>query len=397
METAGPADCIFYGANIVTMDEECPCAQALATKDGKIVAVGDKNNILNLGGASTKYIALENNQTLLPGFIEAHQHAVLMAMSRCLFTDCSGYYYKSYQEVKNCIDNTIANVPRDTNKWCLFVGWDPELIPDLPELNWKILDTFSRDVPVVIIGQNFHIGWANRRAFEMANVREDTPDPNGGIFERDPETKELTGKLLEPAAYFKVIDCAPAASYKEWAKAVDDQWTQYAHCGFTTVTELLFRHNSWDHLDEAIESKTQQPDCPLRLAIYEYVDSVEETAAGESSSERESPSAGESPSKKNKKQVLTSENDKLWFAGVKIIMDGSPHCGTVAIREPFLENDLTKMLGFPPSPNYGLLNFSKEKLTKMVKFWHDKGKQVAIHTHGERAIELVLDVYEEVF
>ncbi|KAK3732877.1 hypothetical protein QZH41_018667, partial [Actinostola sp. cb2023] len=376
------ADYIFYGGEIVTMDDECPVAEALATKDGKILSVGSENEVCLHGGIDTKYISLEGKQTLLPGFIEAHQHGVEMTISRCLFLNCSGYYYQSYDQIKDLIEKTIANVDSGSDKWCIFEGWDPELISDLPQLNWDILDGFSRDVPVVVLGQNKHIAWGNHKAFEMAGVTEDTEDPDGGSFVRDPETKKLTGQLMEPPAIFWFTDCAPTPSHKDWVQAVDQQWDQYSRCGFTTITDLLFFPKRYESLDSVIEAKSLRPDCPLRLALYEHVDGLGD--------------AEKLSSKCKTTKSILEENDKLWFAGVKIVSDGSPHCGTIATRDPFLENDLTKTLGFPPSPCYGALNFSNDQMLKMVKHWHDQGKQVAIHAHGERAIDQVLSVYEKV-
>lgn len=89
-------------------------------------------------------------------------------------------------------------------------------------------------------------------------------------------------------------------------------------------------------------------------------------------------------------------NPKLWEAGVKLGADGSPHCDTAAVREPFLNSNLTETLGFPPAPCYGNLNYSTQDLLETVKRYHRQGKQIAIHAHGERAIDQVIGVYEQV-
>ena len=89
-------------------------------------------------------------------------------------------------------------------------------------------------------------------------------------------------------------------------------------------------------------------------------------------------------------------NSKLWEAGVKIVADGSPHTGTAAVREPFLNSNLTQTLGFPPAPCYGNLNHSTEDLLKAVKSYHQRGTQIAIHAHGESTIDQVIGVYEQV-
>ena len=72
---------IFYGGNIITMEEKNPSAEALAVQGDFIQAVGRLDEVLALAGPSTKVIYL-NQQTLLPGFIEPHQHATMMAINR---------------------------------------------------------------------------------------------------------------------------------------------------------------------------------------------------------------------------------------------------------------------------------------------------------------------------
>ena len=75
------ADYIFFGGDIITMDETNPSAEALAVKGDKIQAVGKLDKVFALAGPSTQVIYL-NRQTLLPGFIEPHQHAIIMAQLR---------------------------------------------------------------------------------------------------------------------------------------------------------------------------------------------------------------------------------------------------------------------------------------------------------------------------
>lgn len=81
---------------------------------------------------------------------------------------------------------------------------------------------------------------------------------------------------------------------------------------------------------------------------------------------------------------------------MKLVADGSPHCGTAAVREPYLYSNLTQILGFPPAPCYGQLNHSTQELLETVKFFHQQESQVAIHAHGERAIDQAIGVYEQV-
>ena len=150
--------------------------------------------------------------------------------------------------------------------------------------------------------------------------------------------------------------------------AIHDQWRDYAARGFTTVTEMDYHPEMIQDL--WLSATAGLFDCPIRLALYM------------------------NGGTKNKPQIVKSE--KLWVTGVKFWADGSPHAGTAAVNEPYLHNDLTKKLSFPPSPdNCGHLNWSNEELFQQVKAFHDQGKQVAIHSHGERAIQQSLNVYKQ--
>ena len=79
------ADLFFYGGNIITMDENNPSAEALAVKGDNIQAVGKFDEVFTSVGPTTEVIYL-NHQTLLPGFIEPHQHATMMVMKRAVGT-----------------------------------------------------------------------------------------------------------------------------------------------------------------------------------------------------------------------------------------------------------------------------------------------------------------------
>ena len=96
------------------------------------------------------------------------------------------------------------------------------------------------------------------------------------------------------------------------------------------------------------------------------------------------------------KDGIGNFNDKLWEVGFKTGQDGSPHCGTIAVREPFMSTPLTETLGFPSPPQYGHLNFSYQALYKTIESLHLQGKQIAVHCHGERSSEQILKIFEQV-
>ena len=363
----GPADIVFMGGDIFTMDDKNPQIEALAVKGERIVAVGKYSDIESkIKDGYTKIVTLDG-KTLLTGFIEAHQHAILLATTNFLFTDIAAYsrdcHLRNEAEVLNIVSQA------EPGEWCMFLGWNIELIQNLPKLSAMMIDdTFSNNIPIVILAQTAHSAWVNHKTFEVCNVTDDTPNPLGGTYVK--ENGKLTGQLLEKPAIISVVSKSPQLSGMliGGIKAVHDQWRDYAAKGFTTVTEMDYRPELIQDLWLSVTAGLL--DCPIRLALY---------LNGESN---------------NMPHII--ENSKLWVVGIKFWADGSPHAGTAIINEPYLHNDLTRKLSFPPSlNNHGYLNWSDEELLQKVKHYHDQGKQVAVHAQGERAIQQSLNVYKQ--
>ena len=368
----GPADIVFKGGDIYTMDEKNPQVEALAVKGERILAVGSYAEIEpKIKPGYTKIVFLDG-KALFPGFIEAHQHATLLAANRFLYIDISGYsrdcQLRTKDQVLEIISTTVSNA--DPDEWCMFLGWDIALIRDLPQLSADIIDElFSKKIPIMIIAQNGHSAWVNHKTFEVCGITEDTPNPPGGIYVKD-ENGNLTGQLLEEPAIMSVISKSPKSPgmFFEAIKAIHDQWKDYASRGFTTVTELAYRPELIQDLWLSLTAGLL--DCPIRLALYMNGVST------------------------NKPSII--ESSKLWVAGIKFWADGSPLAGTAAINEPYLRNELTERLSFPPPPiDCGHLNWPEDELKEKVKFFHDQGKQISLHANGERAVQQSLDIFQE--
>ncbi|XP_065888308.1 putative amidohydrolase YtcJ [Dysidea avara] len=379
----GPADIVFHGGDIYTIDDNQPKVEALAVKGEEILTLGPYQNIKSLIDTNTEVIDLKG-KTLLPGFIECHQHATLAASNRFLFTDIRAVGDDLQERDKAIVLEIISKEIAETDPsedplpWCIFFGWDIELIPDLPQLNAKELDKLSTEIPIMVVAQNGHAAWVNHKTFEVCNITSPDQCPPGGMYVVD-ENGELTGMLLEEPAIMSIIKHHPISPDMgiDVAKAVYDQWRFYATRGYTTVTELAYSTNP--EMDQILSATAALHDCPIRLGLYV------------------------SASHENEPQI--QESSKLWVAGRKIWADGSPHCGTAAVKDPYLDTELTRQLAFPPPPppppipdppKCGILNWNDDELFQMVKKHHDAGRQISIHAHGERAVDQGLNAYKQV-
>jgi len=86
------------------------------------------------------------------------------------FVKVDGYDNHSYADVETKMKGTIDSLDPNSVSltWALFFGWDPELIPDLPRLSKEVLNEFSTEIPICVIGQSGHVAWVNQKAFDVS-------------------------------------------------------------------------------------------------------------------------------------------------------------------------------------------------------------------------------------
>lgn len=366
------ADLIFLGGAILTIDESNPTPEALAVQGGRISAVGKASDVFKLLGPNTEVVFLQNDQTLLPGFIEPHSHAIINADTTSeRYHDVTGSTCHSYADVKKVMDEVLAEAVPET-PWLLFWGWDPILVRDLPLLSADKLDEYTTDYPVVVVAQNGHCAWVNHKAFEAAGVDDSTPNPPGGFFDHDSKGR-LTGLVREAPGILAIISkVEPVPTPQETCEALLKSLKTYSSQGFTTVTEMA--QAMVPGINELLQTVTTKEECPVRLGLYVLHDSKEKPAPG-------------------------YRNPKLWYAGIKFFADGSPYAGTMAVKEPYLDNELTRRLGFPREehPCGALVWKNADDLAAAIEPFHKDGSWlIAIHSHGERAIHQALEAYDKV-
>jgi predicted amidohydrolase YtcJ len=184
-EVENPADMVLINGSFATLEENIPNVKALAIKDGKILAVGSKDEIENYIGDSTEVIDLKNNFAM-PGFVESHAHFIGLGESLINI---------DLRSAKNW-DEVIAKIAKAAEKslpgeWIVGRGWHQEKFDPKPEPNvngypvHKILSKAVQNNPVILYHASGHAIFANEKAMMIAGIKKNTPNPNGGTIVRD--------------------------------------------------------------------------------------------------------------------------------------------------------------------------------------------------------------------
>lgn len=188
------ADFILYNGRIYTMDERLPRAHALAARCGRIIAVGEEEDVRGLEGPDTVTVDAAG-RAVLPAFQDGHIHLVGYGLTLNL-VQLDGV--SSLQDAVTLVAARARGV--QPGEWILGRGWNRNLWPGSPFPTRYDLDPVTPHNPVFLPSKDGHAAWVNSLALRMAGISAQTPDPPGGQIQRDPRTGEPTGVLKEDSA-----------------------------------------------------------------------------------------------------------------------------------------------------------------------------------------------------
>ena len=188
---------VIKNASVYTVDKERSWAQAIAIADDRIIFVGSDADVEAYIGPETRVVDLDGKM-VLPGFVDAHAHP---SHAMDLVSNISLYGLDSLDGYQSTIADFVRLHP--DRKFYRGSGWADTLFLILVPRK-KILDVIIPDRPIALISYDGHSMWVNSVSLKKAGISKETPDPEGGIIERDPITGEASGVLRETA--FKLIE-----------------------------------------------------------------------------------------------------------------------------------------------------------------------------------------------
>lgn len=364
-ESPPPADTIFTGGAIVTMDPARPRAAAVAVRGETIAAAGPLDDVMALRGDATRVVEL-GGRALLPGFIDTHGH--FLAMGRSL--DSLSLHPPPVGDV-----NTIDDVVRKIRAWItersippgglvLGIGYDDSLLAEGRHPNRDDLDRASTEHPVVLTHVSGHLRTANSAALADAGVSAATPDPPGGHIRRRAESREPDGVLEETAG--RLVAGGPFGGGAEDTDALARRAIDvYLSHGTTTIQDGGTRADTVAALRAAAGREPFDADVAAFAAAREPGDA--EHAIHE-------------PGYRGGFRV----------AGVKFLLDGSPQGRTAWLTEPYAEGPPGAAADYRAYPVLEPEVY-KAGAAQLIR----RGVPIIAHANGDAAIDLMLDGVDE--
>ena len=353
------ADVILHGGRVHTVDESRPTAEAVAVRGGRIVAVGSDHDIQGLAGPRTRRIDLRG-RTLLPGFQDAHVHTITSALDRLRCDLTVSDDAATYLELIRAYATAHPERPA-----ILGGGWSMTAFPGgTPDR--ALLDAIVPDRPVALDNRDGHGTWVNSKAFELAGMDDDTPEPARGRIERRADGS-LQGTLHEGASDL-VWDVLPKPEPDEWLEAARMGQRELLGYGITAWQDAsgydndLFAYRRLAETGELIARVISTQ----RWSRHEGVEQVE--------------------------GLIDTSRDmaigRLRADRIKILFDGIVENYTAAMLEPYLDREGR------PTANRGMYYVDVELVREAVRVIDAAGLHVHIHTIGDRAVRDALDAIE---
>ncbi|MCM4079790.1 amidohydrolase [Paractinoplanes hotanensis] len=356
------ADLVFVGGHVFAAGDGAQPRSALAVKDGRILAVGGDDEIRELIGGRTDVVEL-GGRLLLPGFQDAHVHAVMggVEMGQC---DLTGTVDRDeyLRRIRSYADE------HPDAEWIVGGGWSMESFENgVPDR--RLLDQVVPDRPVYLLNRDHHAAWVNTRALELAGITAGTPDPASGRIDRDSDGNPV-GALQEGAMDLVTV---PEMTQTEMYE------------GLLRAQELLHGLGITAWQDAMLAASNGYADVSDAYARAAQDGTLSATVVGALWWDRD----------RGLEQIpeLLANRDRLTVGrlrcdSVKLMLDGIAENFTAAMTEPYRDS-----CGCATA-NRGLSFIDPEALPGYVTELDKLGFQTHFHALGDQAVRNALNAIE---
>ena len=351
---------IFSGGDILTMNDDQPTIEALAIRNGRIIAAGDLASVQKISGKSAIDRDLEG-RTLLPGLIDAHGHFG------------TGALIYAYANLRPPPDGSISNFSELKEKikewrqknpyspWIIGMGYDDSLLAEGRHPTKQDLDQISTDIPIFILHVSGHLGVCNSACLELSGISAESANPTGGVIRRLEGNQEPNG-VLEETALFNVWSQLPQKSDEQTYALIEDSQNYYLENGITTVQE----GGSDPATITRFQTLAEQGRLKLDVVAYQRMQTVDDFKPGFN--------------------ISKSYSNNFRIGGIKLVLDGSPQGKTAWLTEPYHivpEGKEAEYAGYPMMPD--------DVLKDTIQYAFRNDIPVLAHTNGDAAIDQLLN------
>lgn len=360
------ADTIFVNAKVITVDENFSVAQAVAIKNGRILKVGNKKDMLNFAGDSTAIIDLKGH-AVLPGLIDGHAHPIGASQSE---------YFEPIADV-HTIDQVLkwiaheASIKED-NEWVIHPKFFITRMDDMRQITKKELDSAAPNNPVFLNGS--FGGIINTKALELSGM---TSLKHPGIL-RDEKTGEPTGLIRLSAFSLLKFPKTNSLTTEQKAEALKKLFYRYNSVGITSICsgggsavelkafEDLMKKNEltvrvFHNIRVPFDLKKSQAEMVDTLKVFGY-----KTGDG---------------------------NEWVKVGALKVVLDGGMLTGTAFLHQGWGKN-AKDLYGITDPAYRGELMFSKQELVRIITAARETGWKFTAHVAGGGGVDTLLAAYE---
>ncbi len=365
---------IFSARKIITMFPEQPVASAVAVKDGRILAVGQLDDIShwvkNSPFGPYEVDTTFKNKVLMPGLVDAHTHVDLQALiysghfvAQIPWPRPEGGFFPVYP-TKADVLNRLKELDRKLPPGELLyaVAYDENKTGAF--LNIDELDDVATDRPILVSNLVFHRFWTNTFLLEKAGVNLDSPPPG---VETDSNGKP-TGTLIEAEGLLCVLPAVPEVADIS-AEKIQSILPLFTAAGNTTVTEAAFGALGFQKALKTFRSLLAKPDINIRIMGFPWVSSgLVEAGSLDHFIDWI-------------KQAINENSDKFRIGPAKLYTDGSIISRTSPIGWP----------GYWDGTPEGHMQGDPEKITDQIIRLHAAGLSTVTHANSRPGCQVVLD------
>jgi len=369
-EKAIYADVIYIDGNIITVNDAQPSAQAIAIKDGLILAIGKSVELRKYKGIKTKVFDL-GDKTVVPGFVDAHSHfggVGMQAVVANLLPAPDGAV-NNIKELQATLRSYIDSSPIVKNyNVAIGFNYDDSQLAEKRHPTRHDLDAISTSIPIAIMHQSGHLGVYNSKALELMGISADTQDPSGGVIEREADGKTPNGVMQENAHFAIFPKLIPAFTENDLLSLVQAGEQRYVSNGFTTVQDGKTDLASLKLFPQIATSTG------FNVDIISYADIA---------------TIGDSPLLHS--GLMSSDyTSGFRIGGVKLTFDGSPQGKTAWFTEPYYQ-----VPNGQPDDYLGYPAFTNEEAKKWVALAFTNKWPLLVHTNGDAAIDQLIKIVGE--